>query len=68
MLKSNPVLCAIPVVISTNSLSCTQEQNCLVKEGALCLGKKVTFEEVASFDNQVCKVVLGKHAFVQAIH
>ena len=56
LLKSDPLLRTIPVVIYTNGLSRTQEQDCQIKGALRCFGKGSTYEEVVSFCKQVCKV------------
>jgi CheY-like chemotaxis protein len=59
LLKKDPVLCTIPVVIYTNGMSRTQEKDCMVKGAAKCFGKGSTYEEVVSFCKQVCDYVFS---------
>ena len=53
-LKTDPVLCAIPVVMYTNGMSRSQEQDCQVKGAIKCYVKGATYEDVVSFCKQVC--------------
>lgn len=63
LLKSDPVLHTIPVVIYTNGMSRTQEQDCLVKGATKCFIKGSTYHEIEVFCKQVCNVAFGHFAF-----
>ncbi len=62
LLKSDPVLCAVPVVIYTNGISRTQEQDCMMKGAMRCFGKGSTYDEIVFFCKQVCEVEFGNPA------
>jgi CheY-like chemotaxis protein len=64
LLKNDPVLCTIPVVIYTNGISRTQEQDCMIKGAAKCFGKGSTYEEIVFFCREVCEVALGEQKSV----
>ena len=54
LLKNDPVLSAIPVVMYSTGLSPAQKQDCLAKGAISCFEKGATFNEVLTFVSQLC--------------
>lgn len=60
LLKNDPVLSTIQVVMYSTGMSNTQRQDCLLKGAVNCFEKGITYQDVLSFCKQVCNVAFGK--------
>lgn len=64
LLKNDPVLKTIPVVMYSTSLSPVQHQDCLAKGAVECYDKGATFAEVIAFAEQLCQVAFRERSAI----
>jgi len=65
LLKNDPVLCTIPVVMYSTGMSRTQVQDCLGKGAVRCFEKGLTYADVVSFCKRLCEEAFGNPTSVE---